>query len=56
VQAAEVVLEAVQMLDEQVAGMRAGTEQITHLLHSGVIRLATFELAFAADALTHVVD
>ena len=35
--------------------MRAGTEQITHLLHGGVIRLATFELAFAANALAHIV-
>ena len=56
VQAAKVVLEAVQMFDQQVAGMRAGAEQIAHLLHRGVIRLATFELAFAADALSHIVD
>ena len=44
------------MFDQQVAGMRAGAEQIAHLLHRGVIRLATFELAFAADALSHIVD
>jgi hypothetical protein len=56
VQAAEVVLEAVQMFNQQVAGMRAGAEQIAHLLHRGVIRLTAFELAFAADALAHVVD
>jgi hypothetical protein len=56
VQAAEVVLEAVQMFNQQVAGMRAGAKQIAYLLHRGIIRLATFELAFAADALAHVVD
>jgi hypothetical protein len=36
--------------------MRAGAEQIAQVLHRGVIRLATFELAFATDALAHIVD
>ena len=55
VQAAVMVLQAVQMLDQQVSRMRAGTQQIAHLLHRDVIRLAALELAFAADALAHIV-
>ena len=56
VQTAKVVVQAVQVLDEHVTGIRPLAQQIMHLLDRRVLGLAALELAFAADALAHVID
>ncbi|MNV67498.1 hypothetical protein D3C71_1603020 [compost metagenome] len=59
VQHAEVVVQAVQIFNEQVAPEafgRARAQQLRHIGHRCVLGLAALEAAFAANALAHVVD
>ena len=55
-QAAVLVVEPVQLLNQQIAPVRRRAHQSLHLQHRRVISLASLEPAYFADALAHVIQ
>ena len=55
-QAAVLVVEPVQLLDQQVSPVRRRAHQCPHLQHRRLIGLAPLKPAYFADALAHVVQ
>ena len=54
-QRTKVVVEHMQVFNQQVTPVRPGAQQCANLGHGRVVGLPTFEFAFAADALAHIV-
>ena len=55
-QAAVLVVEPVQLLDQQVSPVRGRTHQGLHLQHCRLIGLASLKPTYFADTLAHVVQ